>query len=81
MYELQKPDTSATLRDVQTIQTLVTEDFDEAVVTASHWPVQSTGIAHIAIRVNATFNCTGIPPKYPKATKVYAIPPARLPVV
>ena len=32
--------------------------------------VKSTGIAHIAIRVNATFNCTGIPPKYPKATKL-----------
>ena len=30
--------------------------------------VGSEGIAHIAIRVNATFNCTGIPKDYPEAT-------------
>ena len=68
MYDLQKP---AQLQHggAKTIQTLVTDDFDQAIGQGLSWPVQSTGIAHIAIRVNATFNCTGIPPKYPKATK------------
>ena len=68
VYDLQKPHLSETYGD-KTIRTLVTEDFDRAAAFRLAYPVKSTGIAHIAIRVNATFNCTGIPPKYPKATK------------
>lgn len=68
MYDLQKPHLTETW-GAKTIRTLVTDDFDQAIGHGLSHPVKSTGIAHIAIRVNATFNCTGIPPKYPKATK------------
>ena len=74
-FELAKPSTTAEVAnpsgsgpDIQ-VQTLVTANFDFASGQFLSYPVKSTGIAHIAIRVNATFNCTGIPPKYPKATK------------
>ena len=67
MYDLQKPHLTATWCQQQ-FEHSVTDDFDQAIGQPLN-PVESTGIAHIAIRVNATFNCTGIPPKYPKATK------------
>ena len=67
-YQLIAPDTTTTENGVKLSETLKT-DFSKALENTLATTVKSTGIAHIAIRVNATFNCTGIPPKYPKATK------------
>jgi hypothetical protein len=62
------PDTS-TIVDGETLSETLKTDFSKALENTLATTVSSDGIAHIAIRVNATFNCTGIPPKYPKATK------------